>query len=170
MGSNKFAIADDLAINNGSISTNGSHVVYSSPVQSNSVGLSSLECVVEYANVLPEFGAIPITYRIYAVVEGRNDSGNSQRWYPIAYQFEGFRRDDDGRQRVIRMQPNMNTFDSGIDDIVYVGGETIARISRQQGQLPEAWRVCVIVEEFDAGGAGAFQSANISIYGETFDV
>ena len=95
---------------------------------------------------------------------------NGGKWFPAAYQFEPYRNSENGNQRLIFLQPDISTYDDGIDSIVYVGDRTIARISRQQGRIGSSFRVRVILSENNYGTANAFQNVTMSIYGELYDV
>lgn len=167
MGQTSFVLLTNQEITNSAISGNGRTTIYTSSTQLNPGGFQSLRLIVEYVNPIPlDGGSIPITYTLNTIVE----SLNGIHWYPIAYQFESFSNPDNGLKRIIVLQPNMNTFDAGIDDVVYVGGAAEARISRQQGKVGSSFRVRIICNETGFGGAGAFQSATISICGELYDI
>lgn len=138
------------------------------PEISNAASFKSLRLVMQYDGVTPGFGQVAQSFDIDCEVEGYN--GSVDLWFPIAYQFRSFRNPEQGKKRIIMMLPSMAGFDAGVDDIVWVADKTEARISRQQGNLPDSrFRVKVKVTERDFGGAGAFQSVNITAFGEAFD-
>jgi hypothetical protein len=166
MGIISFNLASDViktAANIG-INGNGIYTVWTSQTQQNPTDLTSLRTIIDYKDTSPTYGENPITFEISALIESQNN-GN---WFPVAYQFEPFRTADQGKKRILLLQPDISTFDSGIDDIIYVGGETIARISRQQGKLGPSWRARIIVLENGYGSPGAFQSLTFNVYGEVF--
>lgn len=147
------------------INGNGTYELALSAEQTNSTALRSLKLVMEYADILPN--VLPFGFDIDCIVEGQFGS----KWVPVAYQFSPFNRPTRGPTRIIQLQPEIAGFDAGVDDIIYANDMTIARISRQQGILPESnFRVKVTVTERDFGGAGAFQSVKLSGMGEAFNV
>lgn len=166
MAKQAFQFLDAVALTNSVVTENGTYVLTSSASVSNTVGLKSMKLVIEYSNINPDFGAVPQTFDIDAVVEGRFGA----RWFPIAYQFTPYRNPFNGNQRIIQLQPLMSGFDAGVDDIMWVGDATRARISRQQGQLPDTeFRLCILVTERGYGGSGAFQGVTVTALGEAFD-
>lgn len=102
-----------------------------------------VELVIDYRNMSytgtggpPEFNAI---------IEGKDNEGN---YFPIAYQFNAFRFDDRDRFYTIALDPNINWFDAGVSNIVFIAGKgTIGEINPQQVTLPTDWRVCVHANE-----------------------
>lgn len=153
----------------GTITGNGTFDLAVSDSQDNSVNaFKALKLITDYSEITPDFGANPQTFFIDVLVEGK--SADTQ-WYPIAYQFSSYKNDVQGAKRVIQLQQNIAGFDAGFDDIIFIGNTTYARVSRQQGNVPDTeWRVRLIVTETDFGGQGSFQSVKISMYGEVFDV
>lgn len=161
-----FSLYTNQLITNAAITGNGVFDVLVGANQTNSLALAGLRLVLDYSQEVPaDGGATPITWALGALAEVQNGAA----WFPVAYQFEQFANPAQGRKRVVMLAPNISTFDAGIDDVMYVGGETIARISRQQGMLGSTWRLRVVCRESGFGGAGAFQSARLSAYGEMFD-
>ena len=151
------------------INANGTYELATSDGVNNAVGgFRSLKLIMEYSDISPDFGVNPQTFDIDSVVEGYNS--NLLRWYPVAYQFTAYRNPMNGNTRIIQLQPSLSGFDAGVDDIMWVGDSTLARVSRQQGNLPDTqFRVRITVTERGYGGPGAFQSVSISAYGEAFD-
>lgn len=145
----------------GGIAENGMYDLYTSSNQNNNNALPSCRLVIDYSNLTP--GDIP--GGITAVVEAMNGSN----WFPIAYQFEPFRNADQGSQRILHLGPGIDTYNDGIDSIVYVGNRTTARISRQQGRAGSAFRVKLRLEEAGYGTPFQFDSVRVSVYGELFD-
>jgi len=140
--------------------------------QSNSVSLRSLKLIMQYRSIAPpaEDAQGNTQYQSFGLdclVEG--DFGGS--WVPVAYQFTPFNRPSRGETRIIQLQPSIAGFDAGVDDIMYVGDSTIARVSRQQGVLPDSkFRVRIRLTERGFGSANAFESILLSGMGEAFDV
>lgn len=134
-----------------------------SPEQPNLYDYPGMQLTVQYRNVVPNLGQ----YRISAVIEAKDDLG---RWHRIGHQNSPFFRDTEGPDREIYVQPDLLNVDPGIDEIVYVGEQTTSMISRHQGRLPagEPFRVCLILVDHDVGGPLAFQSVEVSAFGEVF--
>ena len=126
---------------------------------------NSLKIVIKYDSLTPSSG----TGRVGAIVEGKDNAGN---WSPINYQFSPLVNSVyQATERVLILQPDMDTFNLGIDDIVYPVNKEVARISRQQGRLPDtAWRARIVLLDSDPAGATPFQSVIVSATAETYDV
>lgn len=149
------------------IDGNGTFELALSDSVSNILSIAKLELIIEYANIDPDFGAIPQSFIIDAVVEAERNN----KWYPIAYQFSSYKNNQSGSLRIIKLETTLSGFDAGVDDIIFAGNTTIARVSRQQGGVPgSGFRVKLLVTEFDHGGAGAFESVTISASGELYDL
>lgn len=132
------------------------------PSQSNNNGLPSLRLVVDYSDMIPN----DIPGGLSVIVEASNNG----LYIPIAYQFEPYRNAENGNQRLLLLQPNMNTYNDGIDSVVYTGGRTVARISRQQGRVGASFRVRVLLhEEPGIPESQRFQSVKIAIHGDLND-
>jgi len=117
---------------------------------------NSVRVVLNYEGLQPNFG----NFFIGCLVEAKDDSG---KWTPIGYQFTPLRSTQQAPQRIIIIQPNLDTFNSGIDDIVFPVDREVARISRIQGALPESkYRVRVILKDNDPSAASAFQNVTVS--------
>lgn len=158
----------DQTINNTAITGNGIFTLFTSSTINNTFGLTSARLVLDYSSPNPaDNGSNTITYSIGAILEGLQDS----IWYPVAYQFEPYKGNSaNGNQRIVVVQPGIQSFDAGIDDIIWVGDTTIARISRQQGRLPASLRLRIICKESGYGGSGAFQSMILKAMLEMYDV
>jgi len=178
MAKQSFSLFEDQEFNNSVVTGNGTFLLASSAAVNNSVGgFKSLKLVVEYSNVVPEFGDNPQTFDLDVVVEGKF----ADRWFPVAYQFTPYRNPMNGNQRIIQLQPSIAGFDAGVDDVIYVGDSTIARISRQQGSLPDSqFRMCLQVTERGwvetspgsgvwQPGPGSFQGVTVTAVGEAFN-
>lgn len=157
----------DQTINNAAITGNGSHQVLVTNAYANNSGKNSLRVVITFSDPLPLDGnPEPTGYSISCVVEGLL---NSDDWYPLAYHFDSWRNFDNGSQKIIVLQPNILSTDDGIDTATWVGGQTLALISRQQGQCADTIRLRIIVRETKHGTPEAFQSVHISAKGELYD-
>jgi hypothetical protein len=180
MSKQAFTFFDNVTINNTQVTGNGTFLLASSTPFNNgssTTGFKSLKLVVEYGEISPPFGNDPQTFDVDVVVEGLFGT----RWTPLAYQFTPYRNPNNGNTRIIQMQPSLSGFDAGVDDVVFVGDATLARISRQQGVLPDSqFRMCLLVTERGyvestpgsgvwVPGPGSFQSVKISAFGEAFD-
>lgn len=165
MGANAFSLADNITKTKAQVVTgNGLFDLWVSPNQSLPQGATSLRIIVDYDEVLPLFGDNPLTFEMSLLIEALNGG----KWFPIAYQFDGFRTAHQGKKRIVLLSPDLTVADAGYDEIMYAGGDIFARISRQQGFLAATWRARIIIRESEYGGLGSFQSLRFSVYGETF--
>lgn len=154
------------SFNNSQITANGTYDLYVGPEMSNNNNLPSLRAAVDFSNFVPlDGGAINPKYSITALFE----SIQSGVWFPIAYQFTPYRGNGSGNQRIIILQPNIDTFNLGIDDAIYVADQTIALVSRQQGKLGPSYRLRVVLRETGYGTPEAFQSGTIKVVAELHD-
>ena len=154
-------------LNNSGITGNGVFALFTSSTINNSVGLPCGRLVLDYSSVDPlDTGTNPISYGISVSLEGQIDGV----WYPVCYQFEAYRGNPaNGNQRVVVVQPGIQSFDAGIDDIVWMDDTTTARISRQQGRIGPTVRLAVRCKENGFGTAGAFQSVHLRALLELYD-
>jgi len=162
MGQQTLSLATNLQITNSGITSNGVFDIWTSNIINNNNALPSMRLVIDYLAITPTSAP---TFGLSILVESQIGT----KWFPIAYQFGDFSGFGNGDTRIIVLQPDMSTFDAGIDDNMFVGGKVIARISRQQGKVGSAFRVKMVCQENGFGGAGSFQSVNVNIYGELFD-
>lgn len=162
MAQSAFTLLTNQLIDNSIVNGNGLFTLWTSPSQNNSVGLPCLRLVTEYKEITP---AAFFTCGLNVVVEAQAGS----QWYVVAYQFERFHGVGDGDQRVIVLQPDISTFNDGIDSIVYVAGATMSRISRQQGRVGGTFRVRLLYQENAYGQPDRFQSGRFNVYGELYD-
>lgn len=124
---------------------------------------NSIRVNIDYSNVQPFSGS----YFIGATVEAETPSGVS----PIHYQFSPFRSNNQANTRILILQPNIDTFNLGIDDIVFPVDEEVARISRSQGILPETrFRVVITIKENSPGTNTALSSLTVSANGVMYNV
>lgn len=126
---------------------------------------NSLKLTIDYSLLVPQQGS----GRIGAIVESKDDNNN---WFPLAYQFSPVANvTSQAGSRIIVVQPNIDTFNTGIDDIVYPVDSEVARISRQQGNVPStSLRVRILLTDSDPAGAAAFESVTINGTGELYSV
>ena len=162
MAQAQFSLLDHATYTNAGITANGVHQLYCSPTQGNTFSLTSMRMIIDYHSLAPN----DLPGGLGLVVEGKN-GGN---WYPIAHQYERYYNNVQGTQRIIILQPDISLYDDGIDSIIYVGGQTICRVSRQQGRVGSDWRVKLLLDERAYGQAQAFTGTTVSIMGELYDV
>lgn len=126
---------------------------------------NSFKLNIEYSSLVPATGG---TAQLGALVESLDDNG---LWEPIHYQFSTFRRMSSAPTRTLVMQPNLDTFNAGIDDVVYPVNNEVARISRHQGRLPETqFRLSIWVVDSDPYGPNGFQGVVVNAAGELYNV
>ena len=144
---------EELEVLSSQVINNGSGTVY-----------NSLRLEVDYVGLTPSSGQ----FFIGVLVEAENDAGD---YVPVAYQFTPIRSANQAQKRIIVLQPDMDTFNLGIDDIVFPVDREEARISRQQGFLPESnIRVRVLLKDNDPAGATAFSSVTVTAAVELYNV
>ena len=157
---NELVEASNYTINAGE----KTHLLVSSEISNANSPKNSVKAIVEYSGLVPNVTSGYIGF----IVEGKDGAGN---WHPLVYQFADYRSVGTAGKRILIMQPDMDTFNLGIDDIVFVAGEEEARISREQGSLPTtALRCCVILRDYDPTGTAAFEQVTINATLETYDV
>lgn len=159
--SNRTITASEIGVNG-----NGEFELACSNQLSNNNNLTALRLVVDYESGVPESSVR--NWDIFCVVEGNNgESGPNQRFFTIGHQFEPYRRDINGKRRILLIGQNVPNAE-GVDDIVFIG-TPVERISRQSSKLPQEFRVRMTLRELGYGTSGAFQSITLSVYGEKFD-
>ncbi len=158
MANLNFSLASGLQIGNSAVQGNGTYTVWTSNVQNNPNDLSSMRVIIDYSS--PNPSAINIT----AIVESSQD-GN---WFPICYQFTPFTDSGNGPKRILVMQPDILSINSGIDDDTYIGDSVVARTSRFQGKVGANFRVRLVVYENNYGLANSFQNVTVNVYGELY--
>lgn len=167
MPASAFTLLSNQQFTNSAVTGNGTFALWSSPSQTTPQGNNAIRCVVEFTEVTPAAPPNSVSYGLALVLEALGASG---LWYPLAYQFEPFNTADNGRKRLIVAEPTLIEINPGIDNIIYVGGVTIARESKQRARMPATWRACLLCSENGFGQPSAFQGALVNIYGETYDV
>ena len=126
---------------------------------------NSLKVNVTYSGLIPAQGG---TARIGALVEA---IGNTGQWEPLVYQFTTFYAMNVAPVRTLILQPDMDTFNAGIDDSVYPVNYEVARISRHQGRLPEtSFRMSIWIADSDPTGPNGFDRVTVSASGELYNV
>jgi len=138
--------------------------IYIGDDQFNGAGLNysdGIRVIVQYEDMQ---GSPANQAAVQAIVEGKTDGGD---YYILAYQFREYRGQgaDEGHRSHIYMTPNVVWDAASFDNIVFVGGKTVERISPQPGFLPEVWRISLILRD----PIEAFISLTFSIYGERFN-
>lgn len=127
---------------------------------------NSLKVTLKYEDWTPAIGGL-WPWRVGATIEAEKIDGS---WYTIASQFNSIRSAGQGDERLIILQPNIDTFNFGVDDVVFPVDRVTQKISRQQGLLPEAkFRVCLLITA-DPNATNAFQSVKISGESEQYNV
>lgn len=125
----------------------------------------SFKIVVEYSGLSPVSVG---SYTIGAIVEAADANG---KFAPIHYQFSPLNGFSEALVRELIMQPDLDTFNSGIDDIVFPVDEEVARISRLNGKLPAtSFRCCILLKDNDPTGPNAFDEVTIDAQGEMYNV
>ena len=170
MAGETFTLYSDEIVNNSMVMGNDTYELIVSPEQNNNADYNSLRVIVEYDDFLPAITGT--TYGVTAMIESSNQEvGANQRWFPIAYQFREYKgKETQAKIRELILQPDFTIIDAGVDDVVYVADVEQARISRTAGKLGGDWRIRILLKETGYGGAGAFQSGKINVYGERFNV
>lgn len=98
---------------------------------------------------------------LQAIVESKSLQG---QYSVLAYQFEEFGVVGVPLKIQIIMAPNLNWPDAGVENIIFVGGSTVEKVSNQTGFLTGTWRVSVLLKD----PSSRFTSLRMSIYGERF--
>lgn len=135
--------------------------IFTSADQVNGAGVdlsTGIRVTIDYHDLQ----SIPRGARLQALVEGKSSSG---QYYVLAYQFEEFLEVGFEQKAQIIMAPDLNWPDAGIDNIIFVGGSSIEKVSNQVGILPGTWRVRVNIRDPN----NDFVSIRMSIYGERFN-
>ncbi len=140
--------------------------VLTSPVLENISGTqyNSIKINIDYSELVPNFGQ----FFVGALLEAKNLAGD---YDPICYQFSALRSSTQAQKRIMILQPDMDTFNLGIDDIVFPADEETARISRGQGVLPVSdYRLRIVLTDKDPLGASPFVSVKLIATGEKYNV
>ena len=150
--------------------SNGVHEVWSSGIQSNTGTMPGVKVIGKFSAMTPdpENGTIATTYGLVLLVESSNDNGNT--WFPVVMQFDPLRNPVQGATVILSASPDIFNPDEGISFDDWNGQQVVSRTSRRQDRLGALFRVRLLVAENGYGGPGAFQSVNISVSGERFDV
>lgn len=136
--------------------------IFESPDQENGLGSdlsTGIRAIIDYHDMQSS----PSGATLQAVVEGKSAGG---QYYVLAYQFQEFNKIGQQQKRQLVMTPIMNWDFPGTDDVIWVGGTTVERVSNQVGTLPAIWRIAVILRD---PAPPRFQSVRMSIYGERFN-
>lgn len=119
---------------------------------------NSIKISIDYQVLTPDISGA--SFFLNAFLEFKDALGN----YKLAMtQFNSHNRSRNGPLRIMIMQPNIDTFNLGVDDIVFPIDRTLCRISRAQGELPQGeFRVKMVLQENNPAGANPFVSVRIS--------
>jgi len=135
--------------------------IYESPNQFNGIGVdlsTGIRLTIDYHDLQ----SIPFGAKVQATLESKSMSG---QYSILAYQFEEFRRTGVPERAQIIMFPDLNWADAAVDNIIFVGGSTVERVSNTPGLLPGTWRVSIHINDPN----NSFISVRLSIYGERFN-
>jgi len=167
MAADAFAIWNDEVVNNSLVIENGEYLLAESDLITNQPGHSSLRLTIEYNDVLPI--SVAWNFDLTALVLAPSNEQNP-RWAVIAHQFNPFRRDIQGKIRTIELGPHLPNMES-VDDIVYYGNRSRERASLRPGRLSgTGFKLRIMLSEYSYGLPAAFQSMNLSAYGEMYSV
>lgn len=127
----------------------------------------SIRLTLTYSELTPDPGG-SVPFQLGCTIQTKDDvSGN---YLPLGYQFNPYNRSSTASERIIIVQPNMDTFNLGIDDIIFPLDREQARISREQGKLTEGkYRVIISLRDNDPTGPNAFVSVRISAEAELYN-
>ena len=154
----QFTIWNDQVLSAPAVPSNGQHELIVSPVQQNRA--TNIEIYVEYSSPVPDFGTVPQTWRLYALVE-KNFAG---RWVPLVEQATGWASENNGNRRMFVVSTGVGTDSDGVE--FWPTEDT--RELRKYGRVEYDFRVKILLDEWGAGGPGAFQSANVTVFGDTY--
>lgn len=127
---------------------------------------NSLKVTLEYSELNPD--AAGATFFLTTLVEFKDISGVFKF---LTYQFNPMNKLDAGPLRILVLQPNLDTFNLGIDDIIFPIDRSICRVSRSPGELPQGlFRVRVQLQDNGPQGAKPFVSVKVSGEVEQYNV
>lgn len=138
-----------------------------SPDIGNSTGTiyNSMRLVFEYSGLSP---VQTTNFTVGAVIEAADAN---DKFSPIHYQFSPLNGFSEALVRELILQPNLDSFNAGIDDIVFPVDREVARISRQNGKLPATkLRACILLVDNDPGGSTPFVEVTVDAHGELYNV
>lgn len=161
------SLLNNHTFNNTAVTENGQYNLYSSNAINNPTDANSLRVVVEYKNNLPDPESTVVKYNLVTIVESSDSQGN---WYPLHYQYQPFVKEEAGGKHILVLEPSMFTFDEGVPSSIYDGVKNIAIESKKQGRLSDDFRICVFLNENGYGEPGAFQSVDVSLHYEIYNV
>jgi len=128
---------------------------------------NSIKIVISYSNLLP--AGVLGSFFIGAQLEAQDQNLN---WVttPLT-QFSALRLSDQPLSRVLVMQPNIDTFNLGVDDSLFPLDREICRVSRVQGTLPDSKiRLRFSIVDGDPAGPAGFDEITISAEAERYSV
>jgi len=143
-------------------------VIATSPEITNAIGFNSCKVTLRFDQFTAAASGLG-SYRIGVHTEF--EEGPDVWAISPLYMFSTMRKDDTAPNRILIMQPNMDTFSLGVDDVMAPVSEEVCRVSRVQGALPDGkFRVCVTLLEATPGGAAAWESFRLTGEMEQYDV
>lgn len=127
---------------------------------------NSLKTTIKYELLDPD--AAGATFFLTCLVEFKDTAGTYKY---LAHQFNPFNKSSNGESRVLILQPNIDTFNLGVDDDIFPIDRTICKISRSQGELPQGqFRVLINLQDNAPAGANPFVSVKVSGEVEQYSV
>jgi len=138
------------------------NVVAVSDVINNNNGLDSVKVVVRYEAFSPDRATELNSFTLQAVIEEEISAGI---WTPISYQFTPINDSTNAGERILTLSPSL-VLDVGLDNIIYAGGKSIARLSATQGHLPDRFRVKIIMDT--QGDSAPLTTLTVSGYGRKY--
>lgn len=136
--------------------------IFTSADQTNGVGddlSTGIRVTIDYHDLQ----SVPAGATLQAIIEGKSNAG---QYSVLAYQFEELSIVGFQQKIQIIMAPDLNWPDAGIENIIFIGGQTVEKVSNQAGILPGTWRVSVNLKD---PAPPRFVSVRMSIYGERFN-
>lgn len=141
--------------------------VLTTPAFENDTGenFDSIRVDVEFSNLVPNIVGSPYELGVVLLAKNAQDV-----FKPIHYTFSPIRAGGTALARQLVLQPDMDTFNVGIDDIFFVAGDELVRVSREQGKLPQTeYQLCIILKDNDPMGANAFVSVDVEATAELYN-
>lgn len=134
-----------------------------SDVIPNNNSLDSLKILIKYEAFSPDRATEINTFTLQALVEEEIAPGV---WTPITYQFTPINDSTNAPERILTLSPGL-IIDVGQDNVIYAGGRSIARLSATQGNLPDRFRVKIIMDT--QGDSAPLTTLTISGHGRKYN-
>lgn len=127
----------------------------------------SIKIDISYSDLQPS--GVLGSFFIGCMLETK-DENNVWQFTPLT-QFSAVRKSDQPLSRVLIMQPNIDTFNLGVDDSLYPLDREVCRVSRVQGTLPDGViRLRFMIVDGDPTGPAGFDEVTISAEAERYSV